>query len=141
MTDLFSTLWQTLSTGLPLLLLHFATAVALLVAGVALYTLLTPFRERELIAQGNRAAGLVLAGAIVSLAIPLAATLATSRVWLDVVLWGLVAVVIQLVTFVVVTLVFRDLRTAIDQDNLAAALVLVGAQLAIGLLNAGTMAG
>lgn len=141
MTDLFSTLWQALSTGLPLLLLHFATTVALLVAGTALYTLLTPFRERELIAQGNRAAGLVLAGTVVSLAIPLAATLVTSQVWLDVVLWGLVAVAIQLITFMAVTLVLRDLRAAIDQDNLAAALVLVGAQLAIGLLNAGTMAG
>lgn len=141
MTDLFSTLWQTLSTGLPLLLLHFATTVALLVAGAALYSLLTPFRERELIAQGNRSAGLVLAGAVVSLAIPLAATLATSQVWLDVVLWGLVAVAIQLITFGVFTLLFRDLRGAIEQDNLAAALVLVGVQLAIGLLNAGTMAG
>jgi putative membrane protein len=141
MTDTFLTLWQTLASGLPLLLLHFGTAVAILIAGAMTYRLVTPFRERTLIAQGNRSAGLVLSGAIISLAIPLAATLATSQVWLDILLWGMVAVLIQLLAFMVFTLFFRGLRTAIDQDNVAVALVLVGVQLAIGLLNAGTMVG
>ena len=141
MTEIFSTLWQTLTEGLPLLLLHFGTAAALLALGVALYTLVTPFNERALIAQGNRAAGLVLSGAVVSLAVPLAATLATSQVWLDILLWGLVAVVIQLATLLVFTLVFRGFRATIERDNVSAASLLVAVHLSIGLLNAGTMAG
>ncbi len=141
MTDIFSTLWQTLNSGLPILLLHFLITVALLLLGVACYALITPFRERELIRDGNPAAGLVLAGALVALAIPLAATLATSTVWLDILLWGSVAVLIQLLTFLVFILLARGFRAAIESGNVAAAAVLVGVQLAIALLNAGAMSG
>lgn len=141
MTDILSALWQTLASGLPFLLLHFFTTLALLILGALLYTLITPFRERALIAEGNRAAGLVLGGALLSLAIPLAATLATSSLWLDIVLWGLVAVLIQLLTLAIFILLFRGFRAAIEAENIAAALMLVSVQLAIGLLNAGAMAG
>ncbi len=141
MTDILSALWQTLASGLPFLLLHFFTTLVLLILGALLYTLITPFRERALIAEGNRAAGLVLGGALLSLAIPLAATLATSSLWLDIVLWGLVAVLIQLLTLAIFILLFRGFRAAIEAENIAAALMLVSVQLAIGLLNAGAMAG
>ncbi|MBV5310016.1 DUF350 domain-containing protein [Chromatium okenii] len=141
MNEMFQAIWQTLNSGLPVLLQQFLTTVALLVLGVGCYILLTPFRERELIAKGNRAAGLVLTGALISIAIPLAVTLATSSIWLDIVLWGSVAVIIQLATFLVFILLFRSFRAAIEADNVAAALVLVGVQLAIALLNAGAMAG
>lgn len=49
---------------------------------------ITPFRERELIREGNLAAGIMTLGIFLGISIPLAATLATSTVWLDVVLWG-----------------------------------------------------
>lgn len=141
MTDTLLVLWQTLNSGLPILLLHFLTTVALLMLGIGCYALVTPFRERELIRQDNRAAGLVLGGALISFAIPLAATLATSGLWLDIVLWGSVALLLQLLTFMLFILLFRGFRAAIEADNVAAASLLVGVQLAIGLLNAGAMVG
>ncbi|QSA97263.1 DUF350 domain-containing protein [Methylococcus sp. EFPC2] len=141
MTETFSTLWQTLGSGLPILFLHLFTTAALLILGVGCYAALTPFRERELIARGNKAAGLVLGGSLIAVAIPLAATLATSNIWLDIVLWGTVAVLIQLTAFIAFAAVFRNFRVAIEEDNVAAASVLVGVQLAIALLNAGAMAG
>ncbi|MBK1641529.1 hypothetical protein CKO12_06485 [Chromatium okenii] len=141
MADIFTALWQTLNSGLPVLLLQFLTTVVLLVVGVTCYVFITPFNERALIERGNRAAGLVLSGALLSIAIPLAATLATTGVWLDIVLWGSVAVVIQLLTFLLFTIFFRRFRTAIEADNVAIALVLVGIQLSIAVLNAGAMAG
>ncbi|MBS1214310.1 MAG: hypothetical protein H6R26_2927, partial [Proteobacteria bacterium] len=105
------------------------------------YVWLTPFKEKTLIASGNSAAGLVFAGAMLALAIPLAATLATTHIWLDIVLWGLVAIVLQLTTFLAVAFLFRDFRDSIERGNLAAALALIGIQIAISLLNAGAMAG
>ena len=131
----------TLQTGLPVLLLQFATTLALLALGMACYAVATPFHEWRLVREGNVAAGVVLAGAFVALAIPLAATLATSLVTLDIVLWGLVALALQLLTFAVVTLLFRGLREMIEAGNTAAAAVLVGIQIAVALLNAGAMAG
>jgi len=67
-----------LGSGLPVLLLQFAICIVLLVAGVAVYMKVTPFHERELLREGNVAAATVLSGAVIALAIPLAALLATT---------------------------------------------------------------
>jgi len=128
-----------LGSGLPHLLLQFAVAVALLAAGVAVYMVATPFRERELIEEGNTAAGVVLSGAILAIAIPIAATLATSALVLDVIVWGTVAVLLQLLTVVGVSVVFRHLRATIQHGNVAAGLTLAGTQIAVALLNAAVM--
>ena len=131
----------TLQQGLPVLAVQFAVTLALLGLGIACYMLLTPFDERRLMREGNVAAGIVIAGTLVALAIPLAATLASSTVLLDILLWGFVALVIQLATLIVATAMIRGLRAMIEAGNVAAALVLIGIQIAVALLNAGAMAG
>jgi putative membrane protein len=132
---------ETLQSGLPVLIVQFATTLGLLVLGVLCYTLITPFSEMRLVREGNVAAGLVLAGSMVALAIPLAATLATSQVTLDILIWGIVALVLQLATFLVLSLLIPGLRGMIEAGNVAAACVLTGIQLAVALLNAGAMSG
>lgn len=136
-----STILGTLQTGLPVLLAQFAVTLALLGLGIACYVAVTPFNERRLIADGNVAAAIVLAGTLVALALPLAATLAGSLVILDILLWGLVALVIQLVTFIVAARLIRGLRQMIEANNAAAACALIGIQLSVALLNAGAMSG
>ena len=131
----------TLQMGLPVLAGQFAATLALLGIGMACYMALTPFNEWRLVQEGNAAAGIVVAGTLVALALPLAATLATSVLVLDIVLWGLVALVIQLATFFVAATLLRGLRAMIEAGNVAAALVLIGIQVAVALLNAGAMAG
>ena len=125
----------TLSTGLPVLLAHFAVTLALLGVGVACY------HEVALMRAWNTAGGIVLGGNFVALAIPLAATLATSLVTLDIVVWGVVALVVQLVAFVAAARLIPGLRGMIEENNTAAAAMLVGIQIAVALLNAGAMAG
>ena len=141
MSDLFGQIVSALSSGLPLLLGHALIALALLGIGAWIYTQVTPFHERPLIAQGNRAAGITMGGAVISLAVPLAAMLATSRETIDIVVWGIVAVALQLIAFLVVAMLMKHLRHMIEGGNLAAAFVLAGVQLAVALLNAGAMAG
>ena len=68
----------TLQLGLPVLVGQFAATLALLAIGMACYMALTPFHEWRLVQQGNVAAGVVVAGTLVALALPLAATLAAS---------------------------------------------------------------
>jgi putative membrane protein len=132
---------DSLRAGLPVLLPQFLATLVLLAVGVLCYRAITPFRERRLVAEGNVAGGIVYGGSIVALAIPLAATLATSTVLLDIVLWGIIALIVQLIAFGFAALMLRDLRQMIEDGNVAAALALVGIQLAIALLNAGAMAG
>jgi putative membrane protein len=132
---------ETLSIGLPVLALQFGVTLALLAIGVGCYMVLTPFHEMRLVRQGNVAGGIVLTGAVVALAIPLAATLATSLLTLDILLWGMVAVVLQLLAFGVTAMLFRGLRRMIEDGNAAAAFVVAGIQIAVALINAGAMAG
>jgi putative membrane protein len=141
MENTFGLILSSLQTGLPLLLLDFFVTLAVLVLGILVYERVTPFNDRELIAAGNAAAGTVLGGTIVAFAIPLAATLATSRAVLDILVWGVVAVILQLLTFTVAMMFVKRLRGMIEAGNVAAALILVGIQIAIALLNAGAMAG
>lgn len=141
MTSTLDLVLSGLSRGIPLLLLDFVVTLVLLGIGIAVYMAITPFNERQLVVRGNAAGGLVLAGSIVSLAIPLAANLVTSSALLDIVIWGVIALILQLVTFGLVTLCIRDLRHQIDAGNVAAACPLVAAQIAIALLNAAAVAG
>jgi putative membrane protein len=141
METTFGTIIETLQAGLPVLLVQFAATLALWGIGILCYMAITPFEERRLVREGNAAAGTVLAGTCVALAIPLAATLAASALTVDILLWGGVALVLQLVTFAAASLLVRGLRQMIEAGNVAAALVLSGIQIAVALLNAGAMAG
>ena len=129
-----------LQSGLPVLVGHFLAAVALLMFGTICYFRITPFRERELIAENNLAAAYVLVGTLLALAIPITATLATSATLIDIIIWGLVALVLQLATFAAVSLFLHGLRKMVLEDNVAAAVTLAGLQIAVALLNAGVMA-
>jgi putative membrane protein len=130
-----------LESGLPVVVGHFVAALVLLVIGAFCYMKITPFNERQLIAENNIAAACVLVGTLLALAIPLTATLATSGTLVDIIVWGLVALLIQLATFAAVSLFLQNLRKMVLEDNVAAALTLVGLQVAVALLNAGVMAG
>ncbi|MBC7950839.1 MAG: DUF350 domain-containing protein [Rhodospirillaceae bacterium] len=132
---------DSLGAGLPVLVLHLAATLLLLGVGIAGYMAITPFNERRLIAAGNPAAGMVLGGTVVALALPLAATLATSNAALDILIWGAVAVLFQLLAFAVAALLVRGLRAQIEAGNMAAAMTQMGIQIAFALINAAAMAG
>jgi putative membrane protein len=128
-----------LGSGLPMLLLQFVLVLLLLTVGIFVYMAVTPFNERELVRNGNPAAATVLGGAIVALAIPLAALLATTGALLDILVWGAVALLLQLLTVTIVSHLVRGMRAMIEAGQVAAAIPLVASQLAIALLNAAAM--
>jgi putative membrane protein len=140
-TSTFGAILTTLQSGLPVLLLQFLITLFLLGVGIAAYFAISPFDERRLIREGNVAAGIVMAGALIALAIPLAATLANSTLALDILLWGIVALVLQLLTLGLATMLVRGLRNMIETGNIAAALTLASVQVSVALLNAGAMSG
>ena len=83
--------------------------------------------------------GPVLGGALVALAMSLAALLATTGALLDILVWGVVAVLLQLLTVAIVSHLLRGMRAMIEAGQVAAAIPLVAAQLSIALLNAAAM--
>jgi putative membrane protein len=141
MTNSATAFFHTLGSGLWVLLPQLAVTLVLLALGVAIYQRITPFDERAMVAQGNLAGGVTLGGSVLALSIPLAATLATSHAIIDIAVWGVVALLLQLVALAVATLLLRGLRRNIEAGNVAAALALIGIQLAVALVNAAAVAG
>ena len=139
--ETFRSVVDALGAGLPVLLMQMVATLALLGAGIAVYVRITPFDESALVAQGNTAGGITLGGSMVALAIHLAATLASSHSVIDIVMWGLIAVIFQLIAFALATVFIKNLKAQIEAGNVAAATSLVGVQLAVALVNAAAMAG
>ena len=129
------------ASGFPLTLLHVSVALAILAAGAALYALVTPHREIQLIREGNAAAALSFGGVLVGIALPLAFALAASSSVLEIALWGATTIVVQLALFWVVDLILRGLPQRIKEGEIAAAVLLVGAKLAVAAILAAAVSG
>jgi putative membrane protein len=140
-TSLQSPEIQAFATGFPVTLLHAAVTVAILFAAAALYVLLTPHKEITLIREGNTAAAVSLAGVLVGLSIPLAVSLKASTTLVELALWGVATVVVQLLIFRVVDLILHGLPRRIQDGEMAAAAMLVGAKLATALILGAAVAG
>ena len=125
---------QAFAAGFPVFLLHAGVTVAILFAAAALYILLTPHKEITLIREGNAAAAVSLAGVLLGLAIPLSASLEASTNVIEIGRWGVVTVVVQLLVFRLVDLVLRGLPRRIQEGEISAAALLVGAKIATALV-------
>lgn len=132
---------QAFATGFPVTLLHAAVTLALLAAGSTVYVLLTPHREVSLIRAGNTAAAVSLGGVLVGLAIPLGVSLAVSTSVLEIVVWGVATILLQLFVFRLTDLILRGLPGRIDAGETAAATLLAAIKLAVALILAAAVAG
>jgi len=132
---------QAFATGFPVTLLHFAVTLAILIAGAAAYIMLTPHKEITLIRQGNASAAVSLGGVLLGLAIPLAISLKASTTLIELSLWGIATVLVQLLIFRLVDLVLHGLPKRINDDEMSAAAMLVGAKLATAIVLAAAVSG
>ena len=132
---------QSLLQGVPVLLLHLAVSVFVLVAALTIYLAISPHRQIALVRAGNTAAAVVLGGTAVSLAIPLAFCLAGAVNAWDILLWGLVTLTVQVITAVLVDLlILPNLPRRIASGDMAAASLVTGLKLAMAALLAASVA-
>ncbi|KAA2243940.1 DUF350 domain-containing protein [Salinarimonas soli] len=125
--------------GLPAFALYFAVAVGLVVTYLGVYTLTTAHNEFALVRANGVAAALALGLSLLGFALPLASAIVHSANILDAVVWGLVALVVQIVVYWLVRLVVPNLSERIAAGEVASALFLGAASLAAGVLNAACM--
>ena len=133
-------LGSSLST-FPNFVVYFVLGGVLTAIFIVLYANLTPQRDIALIRGGNSAAALALVGALLGFELPLASVIAHSAAILDLAVWGIVALVVQLGGFLVTRLVLPHLPQAIADGNIADAVFLAGISLSLGILTAACMAG
>lgn len=118
----------------PRFLLSTGAAGLMLLAASTVYVLLTPWKELALVRAGNTSAGVALAGAIGGLAIPIASTLASSMTVEGLLIWGAIALLMQLIAYRLVDLLLRDIPGRLAKDEMGAAILLAGTKLSVALI-------
>ena len=121
-------------------LLAFVVAGLFTIAFKYVYQWITPYNEKALIRQGNTAAAIALAGALVGYVLPLASALSHTVSLIEFSAWASLAGVIQIVTFHVVRVIaLPDVKTRIENGETSIGVYLAGVSIAVGLLNAACM--
>ena len=133
-TDLQSPEIAAIANGFPYALAQAGVTLLMLILGAALYAVLTPHKEISLIREGNSAAALSFGGVLVALTIPLATALQSSASLLEIGLWGVAVTFVQLLVFRLTDFVLHGLPQRIQEGELSAALLLVGAKIATALI-------
>lgn len=117
-------------------LIYLILSLALLTAFAWIYDKVTPYNELELIRGGNTAAAIAYAGAIVGLALPLASAVAHSVNPIDMIVWGVFALAVQVLVYFLVRRLVPQLNDQIPENHVAPAVLLAAISLAAGILNA-----
>jgi putative membrane protein len=125
-----------LADGFPNFVRYVVVAFALAGLFLWIYVLITPWREFALIRAGNAAAAIALVGALLGFCLPLANTIAHSVSLIDLVLWSLVALVVQVGVHLVMRLLLPHLTQSIEADEAAAGVTAGGFSACFGLINA-----
>ena len=104
-----------------------------------IYTRITPHKEFELIRSGNVAASIALGGAIIGFAIPASNVIAYSISLLDFVVWAVIAAFVQLLAFLMTSLVLKGTSERIKKGEIAAGIYVAAVAISVGMLNAACM--
>jgi len=132
--------WFAFQTGATAFLIAFAAAIVFFSAFKFVYQMVTPYSERDLIRQGNIAAAIALGGALIGYVLPLASALSQTVSLAEFAAWALLAGVIQILAFIVVSRVlYKALAARIEAGELAAGIYLASISIGVGLLNAACM--
>lgn len=125
--------------GFPDFIIQLSVALGLFIASLIIYTVMTPHKELALIRQGNPSASLAYGGVIVGLAIPLGSCLAHSFGLFDLLIWGVVTLLIQILAFRFADIFLRGLPRRIAEGDVAAAVFLMSIKIGLALILAGAV--
>ena len=120
-------------------LVYLAVSLVLLALFIAIYIRITPYRELQLIREGNMAASFSLSGALLGFIVPLASAVQHSVSLVDMAIWGVIALFVQVGAFVAVKLLIPSITRDIPAGNGAQGFFLGSLSLGVGLLSAACM--
>tara|TARA_A100001011_G_C13760876_1_gene615222 strand:- start:139 stop:558 length:420 start_codon:yes stop_codon:yes gene_type:complete len=133
-------IWLTVVNGFPFFIAHFFVTLLMFALSLLIYVLITPMQELRLIREGNIAASLSFSGASIGLAIPLSVCLSSSFNIPDIVVWGSLALLIQLLCFRFADFILTGLPRRIQEGEVSAAIVLFTLKISVSLFNAAAIA-
>jgi putative membrane protein len=130
--------------NLPDYLLFLGSAVLVWAVALAVYELVTPIREFEEIRKGNIAVALNTFAVAIALALPIQSVGHSTYNPGDVLLWGAIGCVCQIVLHLVIRLFWKTTYGRLvargdDKPCIASALLLSSFSLVVGVLNAAAL--
>lgn len=117
-------------------LIYIVSALVMLGVFTAVYTAVTRYKEFDLIREGNIAAVLSYGGALVGFSFTLCSSIAVHASFVMFLVWGMAAMVVQIVVYVVVNKAVQGMNEAIEQNNIAMGGLIGSISLAAGIVNA-----
>lgn len=119
--------------------IYFGMGLGFMLLYMVVYLYVTPHREITLIRGDNLPAAVVLAGALLGFALPLAGALRIANGVLDVAAWAFIALVAQLAAYAVVALLLKNFTKRINRGEMAAAVLAAATHVSVGLVNSAAM--
>lgn len=120
-------------------LAFFVVAVILTIIFVGVYSTVTRHNEIKLIKEKSTAAAIAFSGSLIGFAMPLASAMMNSVTVLEMVVWGVVALIVQIVIYLLVRLPMPRISERITANEVAAGIWLGATSLVGGILNAASM--
>ncbi|WP_018152290.1 DUF350 domain-containing protein [Leeia oryzae] len=117
-------------------LLYLLSGFALLAAFVVIYTKVTPIDEIDMICKGKASAALSFGGAFLGFSLTLASSVLHSNTYYLFLVWGIIAMLVQLLTYVIISRLIPSLNTELDNNNVAMGGLAGTISLTVGILNA-----
>ena len=119
--------------------IYFGMGLGFMLLYLLLYLYATPHREITLIRGDNLPAAVVLAGALLGFALPLANALRVASGVLGVAAWAVIALVAQLAAYAMVAMLLKDFPKRINRGEMAAAVLAAAIHVSVGLVNSAAM--
>jgi putative membrane protein len=135
----FATPVQAFLTGFPTFIIQLGMAIAMFAGSLVVYVLMTPHKELQLIRAGNPSASLAFAGVVVGLAIPLGSCLAHAFGAVDLLIWGVLILLIQILAFRFTDMILHELPRRIVEGDVAAAVFLMSIKIGLALILSGAV--
>ena len=129
---------QSLS-GLPAFLIYLVVALVLVGTYLYFYLWVTPHDEFALVRADKPGAAISLGLSLLGFALPLTSSIAHADNIVDMVIWGIVALAVQIGAYYLARLPIPDLSQRIANGEIAPAIWLGAASVTAGLINAASM--
>ncbi len=118
---------------------YFCTSAVLIAMYIGIYIAITPHAEIKLIRENNSSAAIALSGSLMGFSLPVAIIVAQSSSLLSCLVWGIIALITQIIVFYLARSIVPKISEKIENGEIASGIWLGAASLTGGIIYAACM--
>lgn len=117
-------------------LTYLSASLLMIVVFILAYLFITPTKEIKLIREGCVAVSLAFGGALIGLCFTLSSSIQHADNFITFLIWGVLAAIIQLLVYFVITKLVPNARLELEDNNIAVGGFFCAISLTLGIVNA-----